>query len=176
MRWSGHRCLLDVGGGEGTFLAAAATRAPSLRLMLFDLPAVAARAEARSRHRARASACGWWAATSSRIRFPQAPIVVSLVRVVHDHDDAAALALLRAVRRALPADGTLILAEPMSGTPGAEPIGDAYFGFYLPRHGQRATADAGRTGNPAAARRFRATSGGSRPACRCKLASWSHGL
>ena len=27
--------------------------------------------------------------------------------------------------------GTLLLAEPMSGTPGAEPIGDAYFGVYL---------------------------------------------
>jgi hypothetical protein len=42
-----HRCLLDVGGGDGVFLAAAATRAPALRLMLFDLPAVAERARAR---------------------------------------------------------------------------------------------------------------------------------
>ena len=31
----------------------------------------------------------------------------------------------------MPADGTLLLAEPMSGTPGAEPVGEAYFGFYL---------------------------------------------
>jgi demethylspheroidene O-methyltransferase len=31
----------------------------------------------------------------------------------------------------LPAGGTLLLAEPMSDTPGAEPMGDAYFGFYL---------------------------------------------
>jgi hypothetical protein len=42
-----HRCLLDVGGGEGVFLAAAATRALALRLMLLDLPAVAERARAR---------------------------------------------------------------------------------------------------------------------------------
>ena len=34
-----HRCLLDVGGGEGAFLAAAAKRAPHLALRLFDLPA-----------------------------------------------------------------------------------------------------------------------------------------
>jgi hypothetical protein len=39
-----HRCLLDVGGGEGAFLRAAAQRAPDLRLMLFDLPPVAERA------------------------------------------------------------------------------------------------------------------------------------
>jgi demethylspheroidene O-methyltransferase len=38
---------------------------------------------------------------------------------------------LRAARRALPAGGVLLLAEPMSATPGAEPVGDAYFGFYL---------------------------------------------
>ena len=42
-----HRCLLDVGGGEGVFLGAAATRAPALSLMLFDLPAVAGRARNR---------------------------------------------------------------------------------------------------------------------------------
>jgi demethylspheroidene O-methyltransferase len=50
---------------------------------------------------------------------------------VHDHDDGPALTILRAARQALPPGGTLLLAEPMSGTPGAEPIGDAYFGFYL---------------------------------------------
>ena len=51
--------------------------------------------------------------------------------MVHDHNDPQALAILMAARRALPIDGTLLLAEPMSDTPGAEPIGDAYFGFYL---------------------------------------------
>ena len=70
--------------------------------------------------------------------------------MLHDHDDAAALALLRAARAALPPDGTLLLAEPMAGTPGAEPMGDAYFGFYLlamgsgrPRTAERAAAHAG---------------------------------
>lgn len=126
-----HRCLLDVGGGEGTFLAEAAARAPHLRLVLFDLPAVAERAQGRL------AAAG----LADRVRvvggdffsdpLPGGADIVSLIRVVHDHDDAAAAALLAAVRRALPADGTLLLAEPMSGTPGAEPIGDAYFGFYL---------------------------------------------
>jgi demethylspheroidene O-methyltransferase len=35
------------------------------------------------------------------------------------------------VRAALPGDGTLLLAEPIADTPGAEPVGAAYFGFYL---------------------------------------------
>ena len=38
---------------------------------------------------------------------------------------------LRAGRAALPAGGPLLRAEPMAGTPGAEAMGDAYFGFYL---------------------------------------------
>ena len=42
-----HRCLLDLGGGDGSFLVAAAARAPHLRLVLLDLPAVAERARAR---------------------------------------------------------------------------------------------------------------------------------
>ena len=38
-----HRCLLDVGGGQGRFLLAAARRSPTLQLRLFDLPGVVSR-------------------------------------------------------------------------------------------------------------------------------------
>jgi len=126
-----HSCLLDVGGGQGAFLEAAARRAPHLRLMLFDLPPVAARA------RAVLFAHGFGERTTVTAgNFHSDPLpggadVISLVRVLHDHDDQAALALLRSVRRALPTGGTLLLAEPMAETPGAEPIAATYFGFYL---------------------------------------------
>jgi demethylspheroidene O-methyltransferase len=126
-----HRCLLDVGGGEGTFLAAAARRAPGLRLQLFDLPPVALRAGAKL------AALGLEARTTITAGnfhsdpLPDGADVISLIRIVHDHDDAAALALLRTVRRVLPAGGTVLLAEAMAGTPGAEPAGAAYFGFYF---------------------------------------------
>jgi demethylspheroidene O-methyltransferase len=126
-----HRCLLDVGGGDGTFLCAVAARYPHLQLVLFDLPAVAERAKARFSQeglQARAQCVGGDFRAGP---LPQGADVVSLVRVVHDHDDEAVLAILRNVRRALPAGGLLLLAEPMSGTPGAEAMGDAYFGMYL---------------------------------------------
>jgi len=126
-----HRCLLDIGGGEGVFLTVAGTRTPGLRLMLFDLPAVVERAPARL-----AAAGLAERATVSGGNFFEGPLppgadVISLVRVLHDHDDAAALAILQRARAALPADGRLLIAEPMSGTAGAAPAGDAYFGFYL---------------------------------------------
>jgi demethylspheroidene O-methyltransferase len=125
-----HRCLLDIGGGDGSFLCAAARRAPCLSLVLFDLPPVAERARARF---AAAGLAGRATAVGGDFRgdpLPAGADVASLVRVIHDHDDVTALVILRAARRALPEGGTLLLAEPMAATPGAEPIGDAYFGFY----------------------------------------------
>jgi demethylspheroidene O-methyltransferase len=126
-----HECLLDVGGGEGTFLVAAAARAPRLGLVLFDLPAVAGRAEARLAAAGLADRARVVGGDFFKDPLPVGADIVSLIRVVHDHDDAWALTLLSAVRRALAPGGTLLLAEPMAGVRGAEPIGDAYFGFYL---------------------------------------------
>lgn len=126
-----HRCLLDVGGGDGSFLAAAAARAPSLQLMLFDLPAVAERAQVRFQHAGLAQRASVFGGSFLTDALPQGADLASLVRVIHDHDDTSAMTILRAVRQALPEHGRLLLAEPMSGTRGAEPMGDAYFGFYL---------------------------------------------
>jgi demethylspheroidene O-methyltransferase len=126
-----HRCLMDVGGGDGTFLEAVGRHVPGLRLVLVDLPAVARRAEARFAAAGLAGRAGAVGADFLNDPLPRGADIVSLVRVVHDHDDARVLRLLRAVRAALPPDGTLLIAEPMAGTPGAEPVGGAYFGFYL---------------------------------------------
>jgi demethylspheroidene O-methyltransferase len=126
-----HRCLLDIGGGDGAFLRAAAARAPQLDLLLFDLPAVAARAQARFDAAGLAGRARVFGGDFSRDALPAGADVASLVRVIHDHDDATAGKILRAARAALPAGGTLLLAEPMAGTPGAEPMGDAYFGLYF---------------------------------------------
>ena len=126
-----HARLLDVGGGEGAFLAAIAPRAPGLHLALFDLPAVAARAAARLEEAGLGHRADCHGGSFHRDPLPRGADCASLVRVLHDHDDGPALALLRAIHDALPPGGTLLVAEPMAGTPGAEPVGDAYFGLYL---------------------------------------------
>jgi len=138
-----HRVLLDVGGGEGAFVVAAAARAPALRLILFDLPAVAERARMRfaaAGLEGRAVACcGDFLADE----LPAGADLATLVRVLHDHDDASALRLLRALRRALSPGARLLVAEPMAGVAGAERVA-AYFHFYLLAMGR------GRPRSPAA--------------------------
>lgn len=126
---SRHQKLMDVGGGEGVFLVAAAARAPALQVTLFDLPAVAERARARFAEAglsARAAAVG---GDFLRDPLPEGADLVTLIRIVHDHDDETALMLLRNIRRALQLGATLLVVEAMSGVPGAETL-DAYYGFY----------------------------------------------
>ncbi len=117
-----HRRLLDVGGGSGAFLAQVGRVAPHLELALFDRPGVAPPA--------------WPGITRHSGDFlhdalPGGFDLVSLVRVLHDHDDAPVMALLGAVRAALSPGGRLLIVEPLAGTVGARAMGDAYFGLYL---------------------------------------------
>lgn len=126
-----HRRLLDIGCGAGAFLLAVGRACPALQLVGFDLPAVAEVA------RATFDAVGW--ATRAEAfggdmfadALPHGADVVSLVRVLHDHDDEAAQGLLARIHAILPQGGRLLIVEPMAGTPGARAVGDAYFGFYL---------------------------------------------
>lgn len=131
-----HRRLLDIGGGAGAFATAALERHAGLRACVFDLPSVAEQARARFEQAGlgeRGRAVGGSFLDDD---LPSGHDLISLVRVLHDHDDDALRTLLRAVRRAIPPDGTLLIAEPMLGTRGAEPVTAAYFGFYLMAMGQ----------------------------------------
>ncbi len=99
--------------------------------MLFDLPAVAERGRRFLVEQGFGERVEVHGGDFTRDAIPRGADVISLVRVVHDHDDARVANLLRAAREALPKGGAIVIGEPMAGTPGAEPMGDAYFGFYL---------------------------------------------
>jgi demethylspheroidene O-methyltransferase len=123
--------ILDVGGGDGTFLRQLAPHAPRARLMLFDLPGVVSHAEplmAAAGLAGRSSVHGGNFWTDA---LPAGADLITLVRVAFDHDDARVLRLMRAAHAALPDGGHLLLAEPMGGIPGLARMGDAYFGLYL---------------------------------------------
>jgi demethylspheroidene O-methyltransferase len=100
-------------------------------MMLYDLPAVAERARERLASAGLAQRASTHGGDFFNDELPAGADIVSLVRVAFDHPDERVLRLLQRVRRALPDDGTLLLAEPLAGVPGLEAVGDAYFGFYL---------------------------------------------
>lgn len=126
-----HRVLMDVGGGEGEFLTAAAARFPGLSLRLFDLPAVVERARARVAAQDLPARFEAFGGDFFRDPLPGGADLVSLVRVVLDHPDEKVLALLRNVRSALAEGGTLLIAEALSEPGARDRMGAAYFGFYL---------------------------------------------
>ncbi len=126
-----HRHILDVGGGNGGFLSAVGRKAPDARLQVFDLPPVAELAAARfvaTDLAGRASAIGG----DFRVDpLPAGADLVTLVRILHDHDDETVRALLASAHRALAPGGWILVAEPLGETPGVARVGDAYFGLYL---------------------------------------------
>ncbi|SDT96437.1 methyltransferase [Stappia sp. ES.058] len=129
--FSRHRTLLDIGGGDGTFLASVARPNPHLELMLFDLPAVAVRAETAMRERGVGERTRCFGGSFFDNPIPSGADCLSLVRVLCDHEDAAVLSLLRAIRAAMTPQDTLLIAEPMAGTDDDRRFAAAYFEFYF---------------------------------------------
>lgn len=124
-----HRKIMDVGGGQGAFLSTVATRWPHLHLHLFDLPAVVTRArKVLDSHAARTSFTG---GSFLADPLPAGSDLLTLVRILHDHDDAGVRHILSSARAALAPGGRLLIAEPMSDVRGKNRVSDAYFGLYL---------------------------------------------
>lgn len=130
-RFDRHKRLLDVGGGHGAFVRAVADACPDLALGVFDLPPVIAGTARLIESAGLTSRVALHPGDFFNDSIPHGYDCITLVRILHDHDDAQSLELLRAIRRALPAGGRLIIAEPMAKTPGAQAMGAAYFGMYL---------------------------------------------
>lgn len=116
--------VVDVAGGNGALLAAVLRAHPSMRGILFDLPAGLAGA----------SSVMEKAAVSDRVSMvegsffesvPAGADVYLLKSIIHDWDDERAVAILETCRRAMKDDARLVLVERVvtEGVPDAEDIG-----------------------------------------------------
>lgn len=123
--------LLDVGGGHGEFIRRVGTAYPGLQLGLFDLPEVANSAREPLGKDLGAERISCHPGNFFEDSIPEGYDIISLVRILHDHDDEPAMALLRNIRASLAPGSRLLIAEPMAGIKGAEAMGDAFFGLYL---------------------------------------------
>ncbi|HEX7718500.1 MAG TPA: methyltransferase [Woeseiaceae bacterium] len=131
-----HRRMLDIGGGDGTFLLESARRWPGLQLALFDLPPVAAIASQRIEAAGLSGRISTLSGDFHCEPLPTGYDLMTLVRVVHDHDDPEVLRLLRAIRVALAPGGVLLIAEPLAAADSGGRLADAYFSFYLAAMGK----------------------------------------
>jgi hypothetical protein len=123
--FSSFRNVVDVGGGNGSQLACLLQHYPSLKGILFDLPAVVERA------RALFGSAG----LSSRCRFvggdffsavPAGGDAYLLRHVIHDWDDERAAAVLRTCREAMGSQSRLLVVETV-----IQPGNEACFGKWL---------------------------------------------
>ena len=122
--------LMDVGGGTGAFVRAAARAWPGLALTLVDLPVVTETARAKMAGAGLADRVTITGASFRDDPLPRGADAISLVRVLYDHEDDTVRALLAKVHDTLPPGGRLIVSEPMSGGARPESSGDVYFAFY----------------------------------------------
>ncbi|MBL3704316.1 methyltransferase domain-containing protein [Sulfitobacter sp. BDSS02] len=136
----GIKRLLDVAGGSGVFLSLALRQYPGLITDLFDLPLVID--TARTRLDAHPGRVQFHSGDFRNDPLPTGADAISLIRVLFDHQDDTVRALLRKVHEALPPNGRLIIAEPMSGATRPDPATDVYFAFYTKAMGTGRTRSA----------------------------------
>lgn len=127
-----HASLIDIGGGEGAFLTVVAGRYPGLRLSLFDLPPVAARAREKFSTHLLGGCPRCHGGSFLDDALPRGHDCVTLIRVLFDHEDTTVLRLLQNVRSAMEPGQTLVIAEPMAGDRSrGQRYATAYFSTYV---------------------------------------------
>jgi demethylspheroidene O-methyltransferase len=126
----GIRCLMDVGGGTGAFLAAVGAAYPQLQMRLFDLPAVVPAASDRFAAAGMTDRVTILPGSFRDDPLPMGADMISLIRVLYDHADDTVAELLAAAYAALPKGGRILVSEPMTGGDRPQRAGDAYFALY----------------------------------------------
>jgi hypothetical protein len=110
--FSGFQQIVDVGGGHGALLKGILSANPKLRGVLFDLPSVVAGADG-LRTGSLAERCQVVGGDFFQ-SVPESDAYL-LKGIVHDWSDRDAARILRCCRRAISADGTLLLFETVLG-------------------------------------------------------------
>ena len=112
--------VVDIGGGRGTLLSAVLRAHPQLHGVVFDLAHVIERARPAFAGQRLGSRLQGAPGDFFADELPRDAQVYMLKKVIHDWDDARALAILKACSRAMAPGATLLLIEPVIA-PGNEP-------------------------------------------------------
>lgn len=124
------KSLLDVGGGNGTFILEVRKRYPNLILNVFDLPSVIEVAKSKISGLGNKPKINLISGNFIKDNLPEGNDIIFLNRVLYDHNERNVELLLKKIYNALSPGGQLIISEPMAGNEKPTRSGDAYFGFY----------------------------------------------
>ena len=124
------KSLLDLGGGNGTFILEVRRRYPNLILNVLDLPSVIETAKSKISHLGDKSKIKLIPGNFIEDKLPDGNDIIFLNRVLYDHNDTNVELLIKKIYDALSPGGHLIISEPMAGNEKPSRSGDAYFGFY----------------------------------------------
>jgi hypothetical protein len=108
--------VVDVGGGDGTFLAEILQAHPRAQGTLFDQPQTVARAESSLELLGLSTRCQT-VGGNFFVDVPEGGDAYLLKWILHDWDDRASVDILRACRRAMKPDAALIVFERLIGPP-----------------------------------------------------------
>lgn len=129
--FSRHTAVLDIGGGDGSFLAACASRHPDLFLHLLDLPAVAGLARQNLADKGLAGRARIHAGDFVSSPLPGMADCACLVRILCDHDDDRVVLILNNLHAALKPGTQVVVAEAMAGPSEGARLAAVYFSFYF---------------------------------------------
>ncbi len=110
------RRIVDVGGGQGRLLAAILAASPASSGVLFDLPQVVASSYDVLRDAGVLARCEVVGGSFFEA-IPEYGDVYVLKSIIHNWGDTDAVAILRACRRAMAPDGTLLVIESLLAPP-----------------------------------------------------------
>ncbi|HVQ94790.1 MAG TPA: methyltransferase [Mycobacteriales bacterium] len=126
--FTGHRALLDVGGGTAAFPIHLCQTHPRLRAAVFDLPLIQQAALDAVAAAGLTDRIGFQVGDFTREELPAGYDVLLLSNILHDWDEATGRMLVGKCRAALPPGGQLLICELMltadrSGPPSAALMG-----------------------------------------------------
>jgi len=114
--------VVDVGGGDGTFLAKILTAHPRVRATLLDQPHVIARAAASFEPLGLSSRCRA-VGGDFFVSVPEGGDAYLMKSILHDWDDPASIDILRICRKAMKPTSRLLVVEHVIGPPNTGPEG-----------------------------------------------------
>ncbi len=129
--FSAYRCLLDLGGGTGTYTIEILRHYPHLRAMIFDFPQVCRIADEAMRQAGLAERVQTVAGDYEHDPLPAGPDIVLWSGNLHASSPDRCVGILHQLRAVLPAHGAVLVHDYLLDDTGAGPLIPALLALHL---------------------------------------------